>query len=102
TEIARIPIPSRKERPTARGGPDTEWPTPEPPHRINQLFMEPILFEHAQGTPGLTIVNRLRIDSFSQDDNGVRAAGTDLDTKEPVHVECDYLVGCDGGRSSVR
>jgi cation diffusion facilitator CzcD-associated flavoprotein CzcO len=37
-EMARIPIPSRAERYTARGGPDTWWPTPEPPHRINQLF----------------------------------------------------------------
>ena len=35
-ELARIPIPCRAERYTARGGPDTWWPTPEPPHRINQ------------------------------------------------------------------
>ncbi|RYF37087.1 MAG: monooxygenase [Comamonadaceae bacterium] len=102
TEIARIPIPSRKERFTTHGGPDTDWPTPEPPHRINQLFMEPILFEHAEATPGVTIFNRMRIDVFTQDDTGVRATGTDLDTQETVQFECDYLIGCDGGRSAVR
>jgi 2-polyprenyl-6-methoxyphenol hydroxylase-like FAD-dependent oxidoreductase len=36
-ELSRIPIPSRSQRYSASGGPDTWWPTPEPPHRINQL-----------------------------------------------------------------
>ena len=45
TELARIPIPCRAERYSATGGPDTWWPTPEPPHRINQTHLEPILFE---------------------------------------------------------
>jgi 2-polyprenyl-6-methoxyphenol hydroxylase-like FAD-dependent oxidoreductase len=42
-ELARIPIPARADRYTAKDGPDTWWPTPEPPHRINQLYFEPIL-----------------------------------------------------------
>ena len=46
-ELARIPIPCRRDRYTSRHGPDTWWPTPEPPHRINQIFLEPVLFEHA-------------------------------------------------------
>jgi hypothetical protein len=37
-ELARIPIPCRAERCTARDGADTWWPTPEPPHRINQII----------------------------------------------------------------
>ena len=32
-EIARIRIPCRRDRYTATGGPDTWWPTPEPPRR---------------------------------------------------------------------
>src|SRR6266508_4173444 len=39
TEFARIPIPSRTRRFTATEGPDTGWPTPEPPHRINQIYL---------------------------------------------------------------
>ncbi len=101
-ELSRIPIPARRDRYTARGGPDTGWPTPEPPHRINQIYLEPVLFAHAEAMPGLRILNRTRIDDFEQDAGGVRASGVDLDTGESVDVHCDYLVGCDGGKSGVR
>src|SRR5881394_1284860 len=46
-ELCRIGIPSRAERYGAIEGSDTSWPTPEPPHRINQIYFEPILFAHA-------------------------------------------------------
>jgi hypothetical protein len=46
-DLTRIKIPCRRDRFTAKDGPDCNWPTPEPPHRINQIFLEPILFEHA-------------------------------------------------------
>ena len=101
-ELSRIPIPCRRDRYTATGGPDTWWPTPEPPHRINQIYLEPILFAHAEATPGVRILNRTRIDDFTQDIDGVRATGVDLDTGETVPIRCEYLVGCDGGRSGVR
>ena len=101
-ELSRIPIPARKDRYTATGGPDTWWPTPEPPHRINQIYLEPVLFAHAEALTGIRILNRTRIDGFTQDADGVRAQGINLDTGAPVQVRCDYLVGCDGGRSGVR
>jgi 2-polyprenyl-6-methoxyphenol hydroxylase-like FAD-dependent oxidoreductase len=102
-EFARIPIPSRHDRLNGGGtGPDTHWPTPEPPQRINQIYMEPILFAHAEKTPGLRIVNRFHVDEFEQDENGVRGVGTNLDTSEQMAFECEYLIGCDGGRSAVR
>jgi 2-polyprenyl-6-methoxyphenol hydroxylase-like FAD-dependent oxidoreductase len=101
-ELSRIPIPARQDRYTATGGPDTWWPTPEPPHRINQIYLEPVLFAHAEATPGVQILNRTRMDDFTQDVDGVRASGIHLDTEEPVQVRCDYLIGCDGGKSAVR
>ncbi len=102
TELSRIPIPARKDRYTATGGPDTWWPTPEPPHRINQIYLEPVLFAHAEATPGVRILNRTRIDDFSQDEHGVTATGVNLDDEQPVSIRCEYLIGCDGGRSDVR
>jgi 2-polyprenyl-6-methoxyphenol hydroxylase-like FAD-dependent oxidoreductase len=57
-ELSRIPIPSRSRRYAATGGPDTWWPTPEPPHRMNQIYIEPILVEHAEATPNLQLLNR--------------------------------------------
>jgi len=63
-EMARIPIPCRAERYTATDGPDTWWPTPEPPHRINQIYLEPVLFAYAAVMPGLRILNRTRVLDF--------------------------------------
>ena len=60
-EMARIPIPCRAERYTTREGPDTWWPTPEPPHRINQVFLEPVMFRHAAAMPHVTILSRTRV-----------------------------------------
>jgi 2-polyprenyl-6-methoxyphenol hydroxylase-like FAD-dependent oxidoreductase len=101
-ELARIPIPCRAERYTATGGPDTWWPTAEPPHRINQTYLEPILFEHAAAMPGLVTLNRTRVLAFDQSDRGVTATAENLDTGERLEIACTYLVGCDGGRSEIR
>ncbi len=101
-ELSRIPIPARRDRYTATGGPDTGWPTPEPPHRINQIYLEPVLFAHAEATPNLRILNRTRIELVAQDEQGAWAEGIDLDSGKPVRIRCDYVVGCDGGRSMVR
>ena len=101
-ELSRIPIPARRDRYTAKEGPDTWWPTPEPPHRINQIYLEPVLFAHAEATRGVRILNRTRIDDFTQDVDGVRATGVDLDTGAPLQIRCEYLIGCDGGKSGVR
>jgi 2-polyprenyl-6-methoxyphenol hydroxylase-like FAD-dependent oxidoreductase len=101
-EIARIHIPGRAHRYTDKSGPDGWWPTPEPPHRINQIYLEPILFSHAEGMSGVRILNRTRIDAYEQDDQGVWATGVNLDSEAPVRIRCAWLVGCDGGRSGVR
>ncbi|WP_316172029.1 FAD-dependent oxidoreductase [Bradyrhizobium sp. SZCCHNRI1058] len=101
-ELTRIPIPSRKDRYTATGGPDTDWPTPEPPHRINQIYLEPILFACAEAHRGITILNRVEVDRFDQDENGVIARARDLDAGRDITISADYLIGCDGGRSAVR
>ncbi|HXA92939.1 MAG TPA: FAD-dependent oxidoreductase [Steroidobacteraceae bacterium] len=101
-ELTRIPIPCRNERLTARGGPDTDWPTPEPAHRINQIFFEPILFDRAANTPGIRLLNRARVEAVHQMPDGVLASACDLDSGGRVDIECRYLVACDGGRSGIR
>jgi 2-polyprenyl-6-methoxyphenol hydroxylase-like FAD-dependent oxidoreductase len=101
-EFARIPIPCRAERYTATGGPDTGWPTPEPPHRINQIYLEPLLVDYAAAMPGVTLLNRVRVDGFAQSADRVVATADDVDSGEALEIECRYMVGCDGGRSEIR
>ena len=101
-EFARIPIPCRAERYTMKGGPDTWWPTPEPPHRINQIYLEPVLFGCAASTPKLRILSRTSVCEFEQNRTGVRAIAKDLDAIRHREIFASYLIGCDGARSGVR
>src|SRR3954462_6821873 len=101
-ELTRIHIPCRHERFTATEGADCNWPTPEPPHRINQIFLEPILFEHAAAQSRIRIINRASVDDVAVGDGSAGATLRDLDTGAVRRVGCRFLIGCDGARSIVR
>ncbi|HEX5325963.1 MAG TPA: FAD-dependent oxidoreductase [Acetobacteraceae bacterium] len=101
-EFARIHIPCRRDRYTDRSGPDGWWPTSEPPHRINQIYLEPVLFAHATAMPRLQILSRTRLTGFEQSAQAVTAIVRSLDTNEQSTIDCAYMVGCDGAHSEVR
>ena len=101
-EMSRILIPCRRDRYTATNGPDTDWPTAEPPHRINQIYLEPALYAHAANITGLTILNRTAFEGFVEQDGGIVATTRDLDTDMTFQIRAQYIVGCDGARSLVR
>jgi 2-polyprenyl-6-methoxyphenol hydroxylase-like FAD-dependent oxidoreductase len=101
-ELARIPIPCRAKRYTDTDGPDGWWPTPEPPHRINQMFLEPVLFAAAAVAPRLRILNRTRVIDFAQHEDGVLAVARNLDAVSEQAIFARYLVGCDGAHSEIR
>jgi 2-polyprenyl-6-methoxyphenol hydroxylase-like FAD-dependent oxidoreductase len=101
-ELSRLSIPSPSGRKRGEKGVDAWWPTPEPSHRINQIYLEPVLFAHAKAQPRIRILNRTAFDDFSQDENGVTATARDLDSGETLTIKCRYLVGCEGSRSGIR
>ena len=101
-ELGRIPIPCRAQRYTAKGGPDTWWPTPEPPHRINQIYLEPVLFAYAAAIPRLRILNRTSVIDFEQNESGVLAIARELDSNQSYEIFARYLVACDGAHSETR
>ena len=99
-DFARIQIPCRRDRYTRKDGPDGWWPTPEPPHRINQIYLDPLLAEQARQRPNIRYLNRTRISGFTQSEAGVTADAEGVDGK--FAIACDYLIGCDGPSSMVR
>ena len=101
-ELTRIRIPCRRDRFTMTDGPDCNWPTPEPPHRINQIFLEPILFEHAAAQPRIRIINRTSVDDVAVGDRSASATLRDLDKGAVCRMSSRFLIGCDGARSVVR
>jgi 2-polyprenyl-6-methoxyphenol hydroxylase-like FAD-dependent oxidoreductase len=101
-ELTRIPIPCRRDRFTRKDGPDCNWPTAEPPHRINQIFLEPILFEHAAAQRRIRIVNRTAVEDVRVEDTFASVTLRDLESGSAKSLQCRYLIGCDGARSVVR
>ena len=101
-ELSRIEIPGRATRYTATTGPDTWWPTPEPPHRINQIYLEPILFACAASNPRITILSRTEVLGFEQDERGVQIAAREIDTGRAFNMSASFVIGCDGGKSRIR
>jgi 2-polyprenyl-6-methoxyphenol hydroxylase-like FAD-dependent oxidoreductase len=101
-ELTRIEIPCRRDRFTAKDGPDCNWPTPEPPHRINQIFLEPILFEHAVAQSRINIISRTMVEDVVVEEKSAHASLRDLETGGVRRIDCRFLIGCDGARSVVR
>jgi len=101
-EMARVRIPSRRDRFSDKSGADSNWPTPEPPHRINQIYLEPVLFKHAASYDQIRMFNRTRFDEFRQSDGEVAVRATMLDIDATLNLRCSFLIGCDGGQSNVR
>lgn len=101
SELTRIVIPAREDRYTAKGGVDTWWPTAEPPHRINQIFLEPVLFSCAEASSGVKIINRAEVVDLTQDEDGVSANVRHADGTDQI-IRAAYVIGCDGGKSFTR
>lgn len=101
-ELSRIKIPNRLTRYTAKEGPDTDWPTAEPPHRINQIYLEPILFAEAEKFSGIRILNRTQVLDYQDMEEGCIIYAENLDDKTQLKIHADFIIGCDGGRSMVR
>lgn len=101
-EFGRIMIPCRRDRYTNKDGPDGYWPTPEPPHRINQIYLDPLLAGLAREQPRIRYVNQLQVQGFTQADDEITAEAIDHSTGARTIVRCEYLIGCDGPSSQIR
>jgi 2-polyprenyl-6-methoxyphenol hydroxylase-like FAD-dependent oxidoreductase len=73
----------------------------EPYQLVSQNDLEPLLKEVAEATPNVTVRFGCELKDFSQDADGVDATVQTLGGKTSV-VRARYLVGCDGGVSTVR
>lgn len=99
-EIGRIRIPSVRERLTP-GSLDLQI-GPEPLQRASQMFVERILKEELDTKDAVDTRFGWKMISFAPGDDSVTVEIQNVDNGEIETVSCGYLVGCDGGRSTVR
>jgi len=101
-ELTRIHIPCRRDRYSDVSGPDGAWATPEPAHRVNQIYFEPVLYAQALAHERIQIVNDARVEAIEQDETQARLIVEDLKGRGTFKVSADFVVGCDGSRSLAR
>jgi 2-polyprenyl-6-methoxyphenol hydroxylase-like FAD-dependent oxidoreductase len=69
---------------------------------IPQYTVEEVMRQHAQSLPGVEIRFNCELLGFEQDGAQVTAHVSDLANGGIFDLRCDYLVGADGARSTVR
>ncbi|SOC49512.1 2-polyprenyl-6-methoxyphenol hydroxylase [Blastococcus aggregatus] len=73
----------------------------EPYQLISQYTLEPLLRSVAEATPGVEVRFGHEVVDFAQDESGVTTRARTLDGDD-LSLRSDYVVGCDGGSSTVR
>jgi 2-polyprenyl-6-methoxyphenol hydroxylase-like FAD-dependent oxidoreductase len=100
-EMGRLPIPSWGDRYVNDAAAfDGGWPTPEPPHRISQLYLEPVLRSAMAARSEITLVYEAQAAAIA-----LHEAGATVDYAiggETRRVKARYVAACDGGRSALR
>ena len=101
-ELGRIEMPSCNEKIGNPGPWGHTLLTPEPIHRANQFYFEPLLRQQAEAFESSTLRFGWRMTAFSQYAEHVEAEIENVATGERQKVIADYLAGCDGANGSIR
>jgi 2-polyprenyl-6-methoxyphenol hydroxylase-like FAD-dependent oxidoreductase len=104
-ELARFQIPSSDRAAAQQSFGDygeDAWPTPELPHRAQQMYIEPILAKKAASYPSVKVKFGMRASALQQSDDGVTVEINALESGASMQAQARYVVGCDGPRSLVR
>jgi len=100
-EIARARTPSRDERLKLRERGSGRDQLPEPTHRVNQMYVERLLFEEVSRRPNISLRFGWAVEDLDETDDSVAVRARCVDgTVETSHAA--FVVGCDGSRSTVR
>ena len=67
-----------------------------------QNHVEAALLDFVLKQPSVTVAFNTALDGFEQDATGVTTYIRQTNSDQTCPVRCQYLVGCDGGRSTVR
>jgi 2-polyprenyl-6-methoxyphenol hydroxylase-like FAD-dependent oxidoreductase len=99
--LLHLPYPSvKKARAEIRACSDGSMPL-EPYQLISQYTLEPLLKSIAEGLPSVKVRYGCQLESFTQDESGVTARVKHANGTHGA-IGASYMVGCDGGASTVR
>lgn len=94
-EFGREPFPSVREEPLPPQSPQKR-------ERCPQNFFDPVLRRFVERSGIVEQRYRTEFRRMTEHAGGVTAVLADMDSGAEYEVECQYLIGCDGGASSVK
>ena len=101
-EMARLSMPTSTDAVDQAKAGSSPYDCAEPPHRCNQMYLEAILLAAAAAQSLIDIRFNHRLEVFREFDGSVVATVRDLASDQVYDLSAAYLVGADGGRSTVR
>ena len=101
-ELTRLAMPSSAEKLRDRSHSEHTKLTPEPLHRANFFYIERILKQRAEALASVDVRFGWRLLEFEQHEGSVTALVERVADGSRQTITCDWLVGCDGPRSTVR
>jgi len=104
-ELTRFKIPSSRQAAAQAAFGDYReeaWPTPELPHRVQQMYIEPVLKAEAERYPAVQMCFGRRVTAVHDNGGAVRVEARDVQTGATMELAARYAIGCDGPRSLVR
>lgn len=101
-ELTRFPFSSSRQILDQTAPEFDDWPTPEPQHRISQIYLEPILHERLAALDSVTVMRGWRVESAQTRGDHAVVRARRLDDGSVHTFTADYVAGCDGGASEVR
>jgi 2-polyprenyl-6-methoxyphenol hydroxylase-like FAD-dependent oxidoreductase len=101
-ELGRVEMPSCNEKITNPGPWGHTRLTPEPIHRANQMYLEPVLRSHAEACDSVSLRFGWRMTAFTDHGDHIEADIEDVATGQRQKVIADYLAGCDGANGDIR
>jgi 2-polyprenyl-6-methoxyphenol hydroxylase-like FAD-dependent oxidoreductase len=101
-ELGRFRLPSSGKARDMVASNTGSWTAAEPPHRVSQKFVEPVLLKHARAAGDTEIRFGWKLTGFEDVGGHVTCHVAAVDGSGRETLRARYLVGADGARSMVR
>ncbi len=101
-EIARLELPPAQDARTLIKTLSGSWSAAELPHRCSQMYIEEVLHDEAKRHKSVALNFGWRVTGFTEHDGYVEVEAESADGSEKRRTTAQFLVGCDGPRSTIR
>ncbi|HLI22962.1 MAG TPA: FAD-dependent oxidoreductase [Stellaceae bacterium] len=101
-ELARLELPPAQEAGALIKTLSGSWSAAELPHRCSQMYVEDTLLDEARRHKSVALNFNWRVTRFTDHGDHVEVEAEAADGSARRRATAQYLVGCDGPRSTVR